>query len=147
MIEITIYNSFITFTDDCSPNQIGLYEGHKITNGHIIETFCGHILHDLIFTKKNQALINVLTPARNEFDSFLIKLFYQIHVIGFAYKCNGIDFQSPQNWVLRLQKSPNVIYWFKNKVTYIWYVLNTFNFNPHLKQIAILYQRKKGFNL
>jgi hypothetical protein len=124
MINITIFETYIPYADDCKNNYISVYEGHNVIGNQLLGRMCGHVLHESFYTKYHQAKLHcvvvLLRPMAFHAE-------YNIQIQGYAYRGLPTKILGSANFELDIPDPASWLYFNQNFVEYIWYyTLSTF---------------------
>jgi hypothetical protein len=138
MINVTIHDTYVPYTDWCLPHAVSVYEGHNITVKHLIESFCGHVLAETVYTKKHLALLQLHVNKTIPPAAIKILVSYQTHIQGYAYRFNGTSWNCtvPRTWKLKMytQKTrysasgvliPSWVSFTYKHIKFVWYIVNS----------------------
>ena len=119
MINITIIHAKIPYSRECVDN-IAVYDAFNISRYSLIESVCGHMNMEHIYTKNSIASveINIKTLKPGFVASMWAK--YQIHERGAAYK-----FRHPQLCLLNsinVNIEPSLVFFLNHHLKYLWYM-------------------------
>ena len=122
MINITIYKSFVPYSDSCSPHNVQIHEGHNLNNDSLIELFCGHTYMESVYTRYNKGLLHITFDTIVIYSAVTLHAGYQIHDQGVAYRYHMDDTHLPLGSIVNIQTSLNL----QHTVTTIniWYLSN-----------------------
>ena len=126
MINITIYKSFVPYSDLCAPHNIQIHEGIIMDNNTLIEKFCGHTYMESVYTRYNRASLSVIVNTDIIYPDVTLHAGYQIHDQCVAHRYAMRQVHLPDNITVNIH--PRLILnHIKNMVkefTAIWYLSN-----------------------
>ena len=130
MINVTIFKSYVPFTDLCSPHNVGVYEGHEDMNDTLIEKFCGLMSMENVYTKYNKALLQI--QASTNMLLFPMSLYARYEVLdqGAAHRFTGKYISClPRYWLTSVK--PSLVLQLASQQFYYWYIssINIFKFD------------------
>ena len=119
MINITIEAAYVPYNTKCKLHNISVYSSHTVNESQAIGYFCGKISNEPVYTKYNKALLTINFSTAMTVNGVFITARYTTHIKGSAYKflkpCLSIDIRAP---------SPNIAFFFEQRLSYIWYLSN-----------------------
>ena len=123
MVNITIIKSYTNFSESCEAANVQVYEGHKYHRNWVIETFCGHIMYESVYTQHNKALLIVKTSPEVSSYHAVLKATYGIldKKSAFRYKLNT-PCMLPG---LHSNVQPALLMRASNSIQHVWYISNT----------------------
>ena len=122
MINITIYKSFVPYSDLCSPHNVQLHEGHSINNDSLIEKFCGHTYMESVYTKYNRGLLYIMFNTTVIYSAVMLYAGYQIHDQGVAHRHNYKHKSILPPGTVNVK--PSLTLHFMETIINIWYMSN-----------------------
>ena len=124
MINITIHKAYVPFSEWCRPDFLVINEGHQLRAMSMIESFCGHILLESVYTMFNKAMLMSVNPAVLTH----LTASYQVHQQGYAYRFIGNQlFKFWQHYSIAVQDRPKIIIYASRHIEYVWHYVT-----PHL---------------
>ena len=104
-----------------------MHEGHDKQNVSLIQTFCGHIMNEVVFTKHNRALVHIRGHAQLYSHVFALQAAYQAHIKGYALNVKGEQIKRYHLQQMDGVKYEPTSYIFINGLhSYIWYLTNSY---------------------
>ena len=64
ILNITILQAYVPYSDHCSPHAIEVHEGLAVSDHSFIDIFCGMIKYESIYTKQSKAAVVLQFKAR-----------------------------------------------------------------------------------
>ena len=125
MINISISEAFVPYTDNCEGENVVVREGH---GGELIAHFCGHISKEFVYTKRNEALLFVDLKSMYGFMPPLsprLEASYQIHALGSAYRFTNPCTRNQSAEKIIFHKLPSVAVYHSKHLYYFWYLANS----------------------
>ena len=119
-INFTIYRAYVPFTDACSPHGIHIYESHLVSNSNIIDTFCGKVYHESVFTIRNAGLLRIKFDTKKLIFPVTLRAGYSSISQGVAYKSRKICMQDS----LLTNVPPGFMLLLNSRLHYFWYASN-----------------------
>ena len=131
MVNITIHRGFLPYTNKCKVYKMNVYEGNAMDDEAIIETVCGALQKESIYTRYHSALLFVAIRSKSQLFLVHILATYQVHIQGKATKIQ-IPTCFPKTWTLKVapnnilpDANPRVLLYTQHFLYYFWYISNT----------------------
>jgi hypothetical protein len=119
MINITVKQAYVPYTDHCTNHHLNIVEGHVSHNVSILEKFCGHSSNEVIYTKGNKAVVQISTSHTGE--CMYLFAVYQVHIKGWASKFYQHHLLYPLAWHISIPYHLAYKIFFKDLYHLIWF--------------------------
>lgn len=94
IINITVAKGYVPYSDDCLDNGMIFYDGFEMMGEHKLETFCGHMLLETVYTRFNKARIHI--KVQLQMSQVFYVYSYTVHPSGYAFKFSMVDLPALQ---------------------------------------------------
>ena len=126
MVNFTIAESYIPYTEWCFPHSFEIHDGHQITNYSLIDKMCGKLTMESVYSKCHKMYL-MLTIQDYHLHIYFNGM-YQVHMAGEINKLTGADIAQPK-W-MTVNVHPNVYLLLTKISKFMWYVSNSIHFPP-----------------
>ena len=118
MVNVTIMQGFVPYTRHCRPHHFTVHEGLRTSRTSTVDTFCGKVQYESVYTKSNEAAI--VFTARVSVTPFNVFLWakYSVFIKHQAYKFMG---KCSHDGITSAIK-PSVLLFISAKLYYYWYI-------------------------
>ena len=119
IVNITIYEAFVPYTDWCSPHHITVLENTKQADNVTIDQFCGLIRMEPVYTKGREGVIYLYSDAQILPTEIHIIAGYQVCKQELVYRYNENTTGLITQWAVN--RRPSLSYLFHGNMVYFWY--------------------------
>ena len=121
MINFTIIKAYVPYSDDCRPHAIGLYEA---TNGTILETFCGVVQMESVYTKYYMLHFSVMLGPYHPHTSAHLYASHQVHMQNAVISRRDTEVLLPGSFNITIGPT-SVLLVGTGCIEFLWYLSNT----------------------
>ena len=121
VINVTVSVSYTPFTDDCSPHNVAIYNGHENSSEVLRNRFCGVIQHESVYTTQNMGLLQIQTFT--SLLSFPVHLSARYEIlaphVAFTYNTSTMPLR-----FIHSNIRPTIVSLSRGTMLYHWYISN-----------------------
>ena len=121
IINITVSKMYTKFSESCRSAYMKVFEGHTSHRELPIETLCGHVMYENIYTQHNKGLVIVKTSPEVSANHSVLEATYEILAINSAVRYNT----SCSVPGLHSNINPAIVMLASYRIHMFWYVSNT----------------------
>jgi hypothetical protein len=116
MINITVHQAYVPYTDQCTSHHLDFMEGHSSTVT-LLARFCGHSHREVVYTKGNKALVRM----NHSVESVFLAAIYQVHIKGYAFRFHNTYLLFPPAWNVHIPHQPAFVVYVRNTYQLTWF--------------------------
>ncbi len=121
VINVTIYDAYVPYSDNCRKHFISLYEGINQSNETSISQHCGHVMMESMYTLSNKALFVITCNSRAPPHTVHLLMGYQLINVNTAYRSSGDSVNIPPG--LHSNIAPSFMIHELDSTFYVWYIM------------------------
>ncbi len=128
-INMTIYDSFMPFSDNCKKHFIAFYDGNTKSSKALILQLCGHIQMESMYSSTSDAIL--MTSLKSHVTIHTVHVFagYQVNDKTNAYRLTGNRIDIPPSIMSNI--IPSFMVYEYDSMYYVWYISTDISFAKH----------------
>ena len=125
LIIIYIFDAYIPFSDTCRPSQLAVYNGFNITQPSLVDSFCGVVTMETVYTNRNKGTLVIAFNSSNIPYAVTLDAEYQAHSISLAFRK---PLPCLPDFIIS-NRHISVLYFYDQRLYYFWYVTHGLYYN------------------